>query len=245
MRNMPLRPVAPDGGLEAVDVRPFDYTALDPEAARALAAGAARVRDLGRKSVEFLIEIGRELIAAKAKLGHGLFLSWLAAECRLSERSARRFMLAAQWAEGKSANVTDLDPTAVYLLPAPSTPRQVQIEILQRLDHGQHPTVDEICERIRTVKARPDRTQRPGAVDREERRREAEQHRKDRARQTEEFAAALDEIVSLLRERLGPSDLEQVVALTTIIEKNANCKVRTAHIFARLREATVRPSVRE
>ena len=169
--------VALDHAMHALDVRAFDYRDFDPEVARSLAAGAMRVRDLGRKSVEFLIEIGRELIAAKTKLGHGSFLSWLAAECRLSERSARRFMLAAQWADGKSAMVSDLEPTAIYLLSAPSTPRQVQIEILQRLDHGQHPTVVEIRERIRTVKARSDRNQRRGAVDRQQRRCEAEQYR--------------------------------------------------------------------
>lgn len=64
-----------------------------------------------RKSIEQAIECGRVLNEAKALVGHGQWLSWLEANTRVDERTARRWMRYANNAEtvlAKSATVADL-----------------------------------------------------------------------------------------------------------------------------------------
>jgi Protein of unknown function (DUF3102) len=58
---------------------------------------------------------------AKELLGHGNFMSWLKAEFRWSERTARNYMSLAAHFQGKTANFADLDlGTARELIDAPA-----------------------------------------------------------------------------------------------------------------------------
>jgi Protein of unknown function (DUF3102). len=62
-----------------------------------------------RGAVEHACICGRLLRQAKERVGHGGYLIWLAANCHISERQARNYMLiAARWDKVKSALSADL-----------------------------------------------------------------------------------------------------------------------------------------
>src|SRR3954453_22927623 len=85
----------------------FNYSDLDADVATLARETAKRIGDRTRSS---FIENGRDLIAVKAKLGHGMFSKWLKAEFPWSERTAQNMMNAAGLAD-KSAIVADLPVT--------------------------------------------------------------------------------------------------------------------------------------
>jgi len=78
--------------------RGYTYDDLDPRIVTAAKAAATRIRSLiagiAEETVRREIQIGRELLAIKARLGHGHFGPWLAAEFGWSDRQARQFMSA-------------------------------------------------------------------------------------------------------------------------------------------------------
>lgn len=57
----------------------FDYAALPVDAAITARAAAERIKLRLKRTVEDVIEIGRELTAVKEELPHGQFLPWIAA----------------------------------------------------------------------------------------------------------------------------------------------------------------------
>lgn len=75
-----------------------------------------------RRTAEDILEIGRDLIAVKKRLGHGKFLAWIDAEFGMTKMTAARFMQVAE-RFGKSDTVSGLEisQSALYLLVAPST----------------------------------------------------------------------------------------------------------------------------
>lgn len=81
-----------------------------PELATAIDAAHAKVEAAARSGLAHAREAGERLIEAKRRIGHGGWLAWLAANCKVSERTAQRYMQVAEhWHElGKSDNVTDL-----------------------------------------------------------------------------------------------------------------------------------------
>lgn len=103
----------------------FDYAALPVDSALTARAAAERIKLRLKRTVEDIIEIGRELKAVKDELPHGQFLPWIAAEFEMSERTARDFMQVHERFGGKSAIIADLKPTILYALSAPSTPDSV------------------------------------------------------------------------------------------------------------------------
>jgi hypothetical protein len=78
----------------------YDYGDLDPRLVTDAKAAAARINSLmdeiAEETVRREIQIGRELIKIKVRLGHGHFGAWLAAEFGWSDRQARRFMRVAR-----------------------------------------------------------------------------------------------------------------------------------------------------
>ena len=78
----------------------YNYGDLDPRIVTYAKAAATTIRSLMAEIAEATlpreIQIGRELLAIKARLGHGHFGPWLTAEFGWSDRQARRFMRAAQ-----------------------------------------------------------------------------------------------------------------------------------------------------
>ena len=115
---------------------------------------AKRVRMQLKNMSAHIIEIGRELSAVKQRLDHGQFLRWVMEECELAPRHAQLMMRAAQWAEGRDEIVSHLEPTTLYLLAAPSTPKTARQEVLALLEEGQRPAPQVVKDMIRAAKQR-------------------------------------------------------------------------------------------
>ena len=149
----------PADGIPMEAVARFDYAALDVQTARAVRVSTERIRQLVKRSLDDVVEIGAELISVKQTLPHGQFRPWLDSEFGWKERSARNFMNVAQ--RFKSASVADLemDLTATYLLAAPSTPDRVRAVALERAEHGEHITNATVQDIIAETKSKQNNSQ--------------------------------------------------------------------------------------
>ncbi len=131
---------------------PFTYSDLSAAEAAELQAVTARIKARMARTIADIIETGRDLIAVKSRLEHGQFGRWLESEFGMTPRTARLFMQAATWAEGKSEIVSVLTPATVYLLSAPSTPEAAQRQVLDDLEAGKpvkHREVREVVEEVK------------------------------------------------------------------------------------------------
>jgi len=110
-----------------------------------LRAHARVIQELGRRAIGDIIEIGRRLTDAKERLGHGKFLTWLAAEFGWSERTAENFMRVYDL-HCKSEKFPELEVpiSALYLLAAPSTPDKALEEVAMRVGNGNGVSVAEV-----------------------------------------------------------------------------------------------------
>ena len=142
---------SPASSIEVTQASESDMpSALNEE----LESVANRVRNRLGNMTANIVEIGRELRAVKQRLEHGQFINWVEAACKLSARTAQLMMKAADWAEGKDEIVAHLEPTAIYLLAAPSTPDSIRREVLSGLEQGQSPSPRLIKDMIRAAKER-------------------------------------------------------------------------------------------
>lgn len=123
---------------------PFNYAALGPEQSAQAREAAERIRVRMSRTVQDIIEIGRDLIAVKERIGHGNFLPWIEAEFGMAERTARNFMSVSERYGSKSAMVADLPVSALYELAAPSTPEPVREEVERRAADGERVSADEV-----------------------------------------------------------------------------------------------------
>ena len=94
------------------------------------------------RTVVTVIENGRDLLEVKNALGHGLFTQWLAFP--FTERTAQRWMSAAERYGAKSEVTSVLKSEVLLLLAAPSTPEEVRQEIEARAIAGERITVAEV-----------------------------------------------------------------------------------------------------
>jgi hypothetical protein len=141
--------ITPAGSFEIISPPKDDMPAALAEEFETI---AKRVRKRLKNMTTDIIEIGRELHAVKLRLDHGQFLNWVETACELSPRTAQLMMRTAEWAEGKYEIVAHLEPTAIYLLAAPSTPETVRQEVLSRLEEGQRPAPQAVKDMIRAAK---------------------------------------------------------------------------------------------
>jgi len=116
--------------------REFDYSQLAPDVRGDVQGHTRRIRALERQTGEAIIEIGRELIAVKAKVGHGNFGPWLSAEFGWGDRTARRFMSVAEQFGDKTDTVADLGAKVLYALAAPNCSDEVRTEFIARAEAG-------------------------------------------------------------------------------------------------------------
>lgn len=114
----------------------FDYSTV-PEAHReTLRRSAITIKPRLKRAAEDIFVIGRELRATKILLAHGQYTHWLDVEFGLSERMAQRFVSVYERLGAKSDIMSDLPPTTLYLLAAPSTPDEAIATVEQQLDTG-------------------------------------------------------------------------------------------------------------
>jgi len=135
----------------------FDYTPLAAEVAQRVEMAAKRIRILVQRTMEDALAVGQELLAVKETLPHGQFSVWLRAEFDWTERTARRFMAVAQRFGPKTdtMSVLPIDPTAAYLLAAPSAPQAASEIALHRAQSGERITVSVAKEILATLGNKP------------------------------------------------------------------------------------------
>lgn len=96
-----------------------------------------RIRNRLANTVADIIAIGQDLLLVKEQLPHGSFGPWVKDELGITNRTAQRFVHAAQMIDGKSDMVSHLAPTTIYALSAPSTPDAVREDFLNRAQSGE------------------------------------------------------------------------------------------------------------
>jgi hypothetical protein len=172
MQQQPSVPKVVLSPSDVADVaRQFDYAPLAPDVAQQVRRATERIRQLVKRTLEDLLAIGKELLAVKQALPHGSFGPWLRAEFGWKDRTARNFMAVAERFGGKTAIIADLpiEPTAAYLLAAPSVPEEASAAAIQRAQNGEHVTVSVAKEILHTMRKPPARRERglPAELSRE------------------------------------------------------------------------------
>ena len=119
----------------AITARPAFYDAIEPDLANSLREQAERIRERARKTTANVIEIGRDLLAVKENIRHGLFGPWLKAEFAWDERTARRYMtLASAFAD--KTDIVSVLPQRMLLNLAPPSRTALRAEILDSVERG-------------------------------------------------------------------------------------------------------------
>jgi hypothetical protein len=148
-------------------IKLFDSAIADP----VLGKHAAKIRELGKRIIGEVIEIGRRLTECKKilgqSLGYGNWLPWLDQEFGWSEATARNFMRVYELTQSKSANFADLNlsVSALYLLAAPKTPEQARQKIIERAEAGENLTLAEVKNAIQRTKQTTNGTTEPNTAD--------------------------------------------------------------------------------
>jgi hypothetical protein len=115
----------------------FDYSVIDADLASNLRRQATRIRTRIGKATQDLIDIGRDLLAAKKHLiDHGDFIKWVEAEVGIARRTAQAYMAIAKLADTKGAAVALLPPTTVHRLASKSAPPEVVSEVVAKAQSG-------------------------------------------------------------------------------------------------------------
>jgi DUF3102 family protein len=194
----------------------FDYAALEISVADEMRQAAERVCSLMRSSV---IDVGRELIAAKGRVERGQFVKWVEAECQLNIRTAQRMMQAAEIVE-KNDKLSLLNPSSLYMLAAPSTPASSLEQVRQELDAGKVPSYRAVRGIIGNDRYRL-KTERRAAASAKKRKlsrarrelieRSEQMRRKREAKQD----AAAEKAIALIMEKLTA---EEVTRLTRLLD---------------------------
>jgi hypothetical protein len=135
----------------------YDY-ALVGEKAEEVRSAAEKIRRLLRKTLESIIAIGNELLAVKALLPHGQFLHWLKTEFAWQRSAAYNFLSVAARFKVPIIGSLPIQPTAAFLLAAPSVPDEARQTAIARAQAGERITLTvarEIVAEVRAGKMRP------------------------------------------------------------------------------------------
>lgn len=123
----------------------FDYAVIDEDGRDKVKEAAVRIRLRMSRTVEDIIEIGRDLIAVKKSLAHGQFERWVEAEFGMTIKTAQNFMNVTAKFGAKSETVSLLPASVLYALAAPSTDNAVVEEVIDRASNGETVTRDDVA----------------------------------------------------------------------------------------------------
>ncbi|MEM7555888.1 MAG: DUF3102 domain-containing protein [Cyanobacteria bacterium P01_A01_bin.84] len=123
----------------------FDYQALSDQKRSLVMQRTGEIRERLQRSAQDIWEIGQRLADVRTQLGHGQFDSWLKAEFGWSRRTAYNFINVYE-TFGERANLAQIDiaTSALYLLAAPSTPKDLREEYLLKAKEGEKITHKEL-----------------------------------------------------------------------------------------------------
>ena len=116
----------------------FEYAILDSKTQMLVQEHTIKIKKLMHRTAQDIIDIGQKLIEVKQYLGHGNFIRWLKSEFNWSVSTATKFMQVGE--QFKFINFTNLNITAsaLYLVAAPSTPKEARAEVLERASIGEN-----------------------------------------------------------------------------------------------------------
>jgi hypothetical protein len=118
-----------------------------------LAEHADEIRRLGKRVANDVIEIGKRLSECRTILKEdGRWRAWLESELRLSPQTAGRFIQV--YERRSNLEHIDLPISALYLLAAPSTPKEAADTIIERAQTGETVSVAEMKRIIGGTKGR-------------------------------------------------------------------------------------------
>jgi N6-adenosine-specific RNA methylase IME4 len=204
---------------------------------------AIRIRGLVAVARHSIIEIGRELIAAKAECGHGNWLGWLEQEFGWHENTARNYMNVAAQFGSKSTTIVDLESpsittAALYALASPRVPQIVRDEAVERAEAGERITKAEANEMIRKA-LEQDAGRNRDLVQQAEAKaaaalREAAEREKVVARQAQDRLDEIRRDAEVRAERLRKESSDRIAALTAQLsdlhaeQRDIDAEVQTA-----------------
>jgi Protein of unknown function (DUF3102) len=126
------------------------YTTVSGEVAAKLQEHEQSIIRIGQQA---MIDIGRELLAAKEIVEHGKFTQWIRERLPITDRSAQKAMNAAAFFGDKTELSSVLNDTSMYLISAPGN-RHVADVVVGKLQSGEvSATVNEIKTAIAEAKA--------------------------------------------------------------------------------------------
>ena len=141
---------------------PFDYSVVDADTAASLRSQASRIRTRIGKATQDLIDIGRDLLAAKRNLiDHGAFIEWVESEVGIVRRTAQAYMALAKFADDNGAAIALLPPTTAHRLAAKSAPPEIVSEVVSKALSGEVLPDRAVAEMISAAKSQKERTQLP------------------------------------------------------------------------------------
>lgn len=128
----------------------FDYEQLESETRIVVQQKTGEIRERVESMRRSSIEIGQRLREVKARLKHGEWGSWLAAEFRWSDQTALNLINVAQLAD-QTPKILEFEDrfarSALGALAAPSTPEAARTEAIERAEAGEkitHQTAQQI-----------------------------------------------------------------------------------------------------
>ncbi|MER9203014.1 DUF3102 domain-containing protein [Mesorhizobium sp. M0933] len=138
----------------AVNIQPvLDGEVIVPATAAELADAADRIHKLVSGIGDSMFEVGKELVAIKARLEHGEFGKWVKASLTMTERTAQRYMSVVEKFDGdKYDTVSVLPVTLIQKLAAPTVPDVLRDQVLAEIGAGNTPDPSNILFRIADAK---------------------------------------------------------------------------------------------
>lgn len=131
----------------------FDYEILTAEQRKLVRQRTGEIRERLQRSAQDIWEIGQRLADVRDKIKYGQFESWLKAEFGWSRRTAYNFIKVYE-TFGERANLAQVNvaASALYLLAAESTPKEVKEEYLLKAKKGEKITHKELRSQIQQTK---------------------------------------------------------------------------------------------
>jgi hypothetical protein len=118
---------------------------------------AEKIRGAGKRTAEGIVKIGQWLTEANTHLSHGQWLPWLKAEFGWSQQSANNFTRVYEKFKLLKFSNLRIDPSALYLLAARTTPELATKQVIERAEKGEPMTRAKVLE----APPAPRRRQRP------------------------------------------------------------------------------------
>ena len=135
------------------EVTHFNYEILSPQQRTIVQNCTGEIKERLRRTAQDVWEVGQKLAEVRAQLEHGQFEGWLSAEFGWSRRTAYNFINVYE-AFSDSTNFAQLDiaTSALYKLAAPSTPKSVRHQFLDKAQKGEKITHKQISQALTAAK---------------------------------------------------------------------------------------------